>query len=466
MEKKTGHAGTTPTARRRSNAPSGGSNARRSAAAPRRGTSSARRRGRSRRAGGIEGLILKLSTLTSSPKGLVKLGGFFLALILVIVVVGSLASRPPRPDVAREPEVAASATDEAPEDGAEAVEGEGGDAEPDGEAEPEGEAKASAVSVMDEIANLKSRPDEKWQDGLFVPEPQGDGYLPVFRHAEREDKVIAITVDDCFQTENLRQIIQLAEDVDGKLTIFPIGELMQREKLQEVLRYAHDIGFEIENHTWSHDTLYGFTNEQLAAHIFNQDRALDYVLGVNYYTHFLRPKGGDDRNDLRTHSYINQLGYYGIAHWSVTGSSSNGVIAQGLVPGAVFLFHCTDTDLAKLQGFIPYATEQGYKLVTLNELFGYAKNYEEPLTDDPKTRTIPQLEPYERDYKTIKVTTYDYAAYEVQQALISKGYMKGSPDGIYGKGTAKSAAAWQKDSGYAADGVLTPEQQRRLLGVE
>jgi len=132
----------------------------------------------------------------------------------------------------------------------------------------------------------------------------------------------------------------------------------------------------------------------------------------------------------------------------------------------MFLFHCTDADLAKLQGFIPYATEQGYKLVTMNELFGYAKNYEEPLTDDPKTREIPQLEPYERDYKTIKAPTYDYAAYEVQAALIAKGFMKGSPDGIYGKKSAQCAIAWQKSMGYAGDGVLTPDQQRVLLGVD
>ena len=264
---------------------------------------------------------------------------------------------------------------------------------------------------------------------------------------------------------NLRQIVQLAEDVNGHLTIFPIGNLLKRQELQDVIKAAHANGHEIENHTWSHDGLHNFSAEDLASHIFDQDRAVDLVLGVNYHTHFLRPKGGDDRNDLRTHSYIRQLGYYGIAHWSVSGAMDIEKIKKSLAPGAVYLFHCTDADLTKLKEFIPYAAGQGYQLITYNEMFGYEANEVELLTDDPITRTIIQLEPYTKDYKTIKATTYDYAAYEVQAALISKGFLSGTPDGVYGPGTAKSAAAWQVSEGFTPDGVLTPEQQKKLLGV-
>ena len=43
----------------------------------------------------------------------------------------------------------------------------------------------------------------------------GGGYLPVFSKGETTQKVIAITVDDCNQTENLRQIVQCAIDNGG-----------------------------------------------------------------------------------------------------------------------------------------------------------------------------------------------------------------------------------------------------------
>ncbi len=39
------------------------------------------------------------------------------------------------------------------------------------------------------------------------------------------------------------------------------------------------------------------------------------------------------------------------------------------------------------------------------------------------------------------------------------------PDGVYGTGTAACAAEWQKSEGFTPDGVLTPEQQKKLLGV-
>ena len=444
-----------------------------------------RRPGARRRPTGIAGLMMRISDLTSTPRGWVLLGGFFLALVLVILLIGLLLSRGAQRDVVNDnpPAPAITEAPTIPEDGA--PESDLPDAGIDAAQTPEGidtadssaddaattpaantGSGASAVSEAGFVrpSYLANNP-ETWRDGTYVPEPQGEGYLPVFMRAEREDKVIAITVDDCFQTGNLEEIIKLAEAVDGKLTIFPIGSLLKRTELQDVIRYAHDKGFEIENHTWNHDSLYNFTNEDMVQRVFDQDRAVDLVLGVNYYTHFLRPRGGDDRNDLRTHAYIGQLGYYGIAHWQASGGESIESIKKALKPGIIYLFHCTDKDLTKLREFIPYATSQGYKLVTMNELFGYEKNYEEPLTDDPKTREIIPLEPYERDYKKIKPTTYDWAAWEIQEKLIEKGFLTGTPDGVYGPGTAASAAEWQKSEGFEGDGVLTTEQQRKLFGV-
>jgi hypothetical protein len=80
---------------------------------------------------------------------------------------------------------------------------------------------------------------------------------------------------------------------------------------------------------------------------------------------------------------------------------------------------------------MPYADSQGYKLVTMNELFGYPDNETELLTDDPMSREIIPLQPYTPDYKPLQATTYDYAAYLVQKALIEKGFLTGEPDGVH-----------------------------------
>lgn len=437
----------------------------RSGSGQRRPVNRAAQSRRRRRPTGIQGVLLTISDFLSTPKGIGIACGGIAAVVLIIVAIGLLMGRSTHKDVvqqttapAADTVVAETVEDDAAPAMAQTVKLTDGDVESADTAETTQVAAASTFSM--------TPTGDSWRAGKYAPEPQGEGYLPVFKSAARDDKVIAVTVDDCFQTENLKEIISLAEGVGGKLTIFPIGNLLKRQTLQEVIKAAHESGHEIENHTWSHDGLYNLSDADLASHIFDQDRAVDLVLGINYHSHFLRPRGGDDRNDLRTHSYIRQLGYYGIAHWSVSGAMDIEKLKKSLASGAVYLFHCTDLDLQKLREFIPYAAGQGYTLITFNDMFGYEKNAEEPLTDDPMTRTVIPLAPYTKDYKTIKATTYDYAAYEVQAALIEKGFLTGEPDGVYGPGTAKSAANWQATAGYPGDGVLTPEQQKKLLGIE
>ena len=432
--------------------------------------------------GGSSRVYQKKETFPKLYKQLIALGAGLLLLIIVIAVIASRGGKKGDGQIVTaqtsQPEITAAPAlmeellvqDEIqPGTETESGEGEvtdfelassGETAEDNGSSDP----YMPQDSVFAAAATSASSGAETWKSGALAPEPEGEGYLPVFRKAETEEKVIAITVDDCFQTENLKEIISLAQNAGGKLTIFPIGRLTPREALQETLRQAHTLGFEIENHTWSHSALYNVTDAELPKEIFDQDRAIDYILGVNYQSHFLRPRGGDDRNDLRTHAYLQQIGYYGVAHWSISGSGSSiEKLKETIGPGELYLFHCTDDDLAKLKVFIPYAVSQGYKLLTMNELFGYQKNAETALTDDPLTRPIPALEPYERDYKTIKKPTYSYAVYEIQVKLKELGFIEDEPDGIYGGGTETAVKNWQESIGVKADGVLTAELQHRLL---
>ena len=197
------------------------------------------------------------------------------------------------------------------------------------------------------------------------PTAMAAGFMPVFTKANTEEKIVAITVDDCFQAENLKQIVDKAIEVGGKLTIFPIGQNVIKQAQSEILKYAWENGFELENHTYTHNGLFACSNEELAKEVYKQQLALSHILGVNYHCHFLRPRGGDARGDQRMQMYAKQLGYYGIAHWSASGSANNTKIAKALEPGAIYLFHTTDKDLEKLLKFIPWVVEQGYQLVTL-----------------------------------------------------------------------------------------------------
>lgn len=303
---------------------------------------------------------------------------------------------------------------------------------------------------------------------LMVRPVANDGFMPVFRKANNlTDKVVAITVDDCFQFSNTRSIVDLALSLNGKITLFPIAKNALRDELQEILRYAYQNGMEIENHTYSHNGLYGDTDEELAQNIYLADSAMDYILGVDYQMHFLRPRGGDDRNDQRTHAYIQQLGYKGIAHWTMSGSTEPMTkLLSTVEPGNIYLFHTTDNDLKKLQEFLPALTEMGYRLVTLNEMFGYPENETQPLTKSvEELQQVPPLQSYETTLVDLYKGDYMYAVKVLQERLIELGYLDGTADGVYGQGTFMAVGYFQQDNGIQPTGNADVATQQILYSA-
>lgn len=294
-------------------------------------------------------------------------------------------------------------------------------------------------------------------------EPTAFEYLPVVHSAKTDSRVIAVTVDDCYQVNNLQTIVDTAEAAGAELTLFPVGENLSKSGMQSLLRRcAFDLGFEIENHTWSHARIFRLPDAEMAAEIWKQDAALDQVLGVDYQAHFLRLMGGDGDTDPRIHSYLKQLGYLGIANWSVSGSDSDMKhIKNALAPGQIYLFHCTDPDTEKLQEFIPWAVSQGYKLVTLNELFRLPDNETSPLTDGEMPAPMENVD----DHHTLVEGEYTWVALQLQEKLRALGYlvMDGPSTGYYGPQTVQAVKAFQSDHGLPATGEADILTQRLLL---
>lgn len=384
-------------------------------------------------------------------KRLIIIGGAAVALVLV-VALALLLSKGKGPDRAVSKPV---------EDTRQA------EGEPLLSQQAEGEPLAPQVTATPKPeATSKPTPEPEAanpQRAATRPTAMAAGFMPVFTKANTEEKIVAITVDDCFQAENLKQIVDKAIEVGGKLTIFPIGQNVIKQAQSEILKYAWENGFELENHTYTHNGLFACSNEELAKEVYKQQLALSHILGVNYHCHFLRPRGGDARGDQRMQMYAKQLGYYGIAHWSASGSANNTKIAKALEPDVIYLFHTTDKDLEKLLKFIPWVVEQGYQLVTLNEMFGYPANETSELTTPANEQAIPQLEPYEMVYVPLKKTTYCWEAYLLQEKLIAMGYLTGSPDGVYGDGCVSAIQAYQKDHGMEQTGEADADLVRTIL---
>ena len=292
-----------------------------------------------------------------------------------------------------------------------------------------------------------------------------DGYLPLIYAADTDEKIIAVTVDDCVQGDNLRKMVQCALDNNSKITIFPNGTYIETNStVAEVIRWAWENGMEIENHTYNHEGLYHYDDARLRDEIWEQNAIVSDTLGVDYQMHFFRPKGGDERFDQRTHAYLAQQGYSAVVCWNHSGTSEDvSSMLKTLAPGNIYLFHAGDADLKKILKFIPAAVEKGYKLVTLNEMFGLPENETQDLSlREPK----PDLEPFKVQPIKMEKTIYLRSAAVIQKRLIELGWLEGEADGVFGDASFKATGFFQMASGINATGVADVATQKAMFAAD
>ncbi len=213
--------------------------------------------------------------------------------------------------------------------------------------------------------------------------------LPILSYRKESSDKVAITIDDCFQFENIREILDLADRYGAKLTFFPIGYQIKKQPdlWQEIL----DRGHEIENHSFHHMNISYLTDEQLYRTIAMDEREMNKTLGVNYKMKYFRPKGGAGLKEPRLSKVLRELGYQAIASWGLSGSQDVNKFLRKCNGGHVVLFHTTDKDLAKLRKVIPALHKKGLKMVTLNEMYGKPANEITPLP--PPAETPPPAAP-------------------------------------------------------------------------
>ena len=290
--------------------------------------------------------------------------------------------------------------------------------------------------------------------------------LPVYWHLKTDKKVIAITVDDCNEYKQLKAILDVCEKNKAKITVFPIGENLRYDGVADQIRRAYRMGMELENHTMTHSRLYTLDEMGMAKEIYGDELLMSKTLGVRYKMHFVRTRGGDNRDDPRTQSYMASMGYLGMAHWSFVGTqATQEEIRAALKPGAVYLFHTLEADAENLKSFIPYAIKKGYKLVTLNQLLSLPDNETGDLPDasDPYW-TIEDPGAYViSEYRTLKAEMYTRDVYLLQERLLELGYLQYSaPTGYYGQMTVEAVRCFQQQHAITVDGEAGPATQALL----
>lgn len=189
-------------------------------------------------------------------------------------------------------------------------------------------------------------------------------------HGDREQNRIAVTVDDCYDLNNLRRVLDLCEKYDVPVTFFVVGTAL-REEDREIWQSVLDHGCEIGNHTYGHASLIKCDNRQILNQLLRTQQQLDAVLGYHYPMSVMRPPYGNTQRANGT-SVCNAIAYAGYAHavlWDV--SQTNAQKARKAVQnGSILLYHTNWKDVECLETLIPALLEDGYVLCTVSELLG------------------------------------------------------------------------------------------------
>ncbi|MFQ4143239.1 polysaccharide deacetylase family protein [Chlorogloeopsis sp. ULAP02] len=201
-------------------------------------------------------------------------------------------------------------------------------------------------------------------------------------------KVIALTFDDGPWPEYTAKILNILRENNIQSTFFVVGQMLNNhpELGKQIVAEGHVIG----NHTWHH--WYHFFNQQAAA--FEIDRTSDLIYELTgVRTNLFRPPGGMLHNGLAAYARGKK---YTVVMWSADSvdyrSPSASVLTSRVLkqgsPGGIVLMHDGGGNrshtVAALPQIISKFKQQGYRFVTIPELFELQEKDEKMIANTKK----------------------------------------------------------------------------------
>lgn len=193
-------------------------------------------------------------------------------------------------------------------------------------------------------------------------------------HGDRDQPRVALTVDDCYNGENVAEIIALCEEYQVPVTFFVIGSALKRDDAA-LWQSALDAGCEIGNHTWSHAVLPNLNSRDIKRQLSRAQEKLDEVLGFHYAMQVMRPPYGrlstdpNKMSDIPVVEAIEAAGYAHAVRWDVSQTDADKAL-RDVQNGSILLYHANPKDIRCLKRLIPALREAGYTCVTVSDLLG------------------------------------------------------------------------------------------------
>lgn len=188
-------------------------------------------------------------------------------------------------------------------------------------------------------------------------------------HGDREQKRIAITVDDCYDANVLRAMHELCQEYDFPITWFVLGTQI-RDEDKDVWESIIAHGSEIGNHTWKHPYLTRIEIHNARNQILLTQERIDELLGYHYPLRLLRPPFGYYKEgNVNLLDMFYEYGVEKTVMWDVSSTDPYEAF-ETTQNGSILLFHTNYEDLECLKVLIPMLIEEGYELVTVSDLLG------------------------------------------------------------------------------------------------
>lgn len=202
-----------------------------------------------------------------------------------------------------------------------------------------------------------------------------DPYKFTIRNAiDSDTDKIALTIDDCYDLEQMKRAIEICKKYGVAVTFFPLGQQIHPED-RELWQSAIDAGCEIGSHAFRHTYLDGIANITILSNLGKTQEALDTALGYHYGIKSMRPPYGSigasgSADNKRVIAVLRKFGYNHIIRWNVSQTDPKKAM-KAIKPGCIALFHTRNKDINCLDTIIPKLLEKGLKPVTVCELLGF-----------------------------------------------------------------------------------------------
>lgn len=186
-----------------------------------------------------------------------------------------------------------------------------------------------------------------------------------------EAKYVALTFDDGPNTTTTAEVLDKLQKYDIVASFFLIGNNIN-DASAEVVKRAYDMGCEINNHSRSHPYMNEMTPDEIIAEFTYTDDKIYEITGER--SRFFRPPYIAVSGDMADNIDVPFIAGIGCNDWqdSITAERRAAMILRQVKDGDIILLHDAEGNsqtVEALDTIIPEMLAQGYRFVTVSELF-------------------------------------------------------------------------------------------------